>query len=142
MHINVPILIYRHCTCNYIPSVVPEIHCLLWDIFHVSSFAVVQLIGGDPENEPVIICLNGAPTNVIEAILLKYKLDLVCVDPAIRVIHGVAEACPRLLTVHVGAWIGVEIPCNCDLGVTNSIRKDALPDLLLHLAVNAPVLVP
>jgi hypothetical protein len=101
MYINVAILIYGYCARNYISSVVTEIHRLLWDIFHVCSFGVVQLIGWDPKYEPVIISLSGAPINVIKAILLKDPLDLISVHPAIRVIHAVPETCPRLLTVHV-----------------------------------------
>ena len=101
MHINVAILVHSYRPSNYISSVVSEIHRLLWDIFHVCSFGVVQLICWDPKYEPVIISLSGSPINVIEAILLKDKLDLVSVHPAIRVIHEVSKTCPRLLTVHV-----------------------------------------
>jgi hypothetical protein len=101
MHIYEAILIYGYCPRNYVSSVISEIHRLLWDIFDVCSFGVVQLIGWDPKYEPVIISLCGGSINVIEAILLKDKLDLVSVHRAIRVIHAVSETCPRLLTVHV-----------------------------------------
>jgi hypothetical protein len=99
MHINEAILIHSNCPSNHIPSVVPEIHCLLWDQFHVCSFCVVQLIGWDPKYEPVIISLINF--DVIEAILLKDKLDRIGVHSTISVINSVSEACPRLLTVHV-----------------------------------------
>ena len=101
MHINEAILIHGYCPSNHIPSVVPEIHRLLWDIFHVCSFGVIQLIGWYPKYEPVIISLRWCLRNVIKAILLKDKLDLVSVHPATRVIHAVSKTCPRLLTVHV-----------------------------------------
>ena len=101
MHIDEAILIHGYCPSNHIPSVVTEVHRLLWDIFHVCSFGVVQLIGWDPKYEPIIISLSGREINVIKAILLEDKLDLVGVHPAISVIHTISKACPRLLTVHV-----------------------------------------
>jgi hypothetical protein len=142
MHIDVAILIDGYCPRNYVSSVVSEIHRLLWDIINVCSFGVVQLIGWDPKYEPVIISLNGHLIYVTETILLKDKLDLVSVHPATRVVHEVSETCPRLLTVHVRARIGVELTRNGDFRVADSIRKDGLPDLLLHLAVNAFIPVP
>ena len=99
MHIDEAILIHGYCPSKHIPSVVPKIHRLLWDIFHVCSFGVVQLIGWNPKYEPVIISL--IQFDVIEAILLKDKLDRIGVHPAISVINSVSKACPRLLTVHV-----------------------------------------
>jgi hypothetical protein len=99
MQINEAILIDGDCSCNYIASVVTEVHRLLWDIFNVCSFGVVQLIGWDPKYEPVIISL--ILFDVIEAILLEVKLDRIGVNPAISVIYGVSKACPSLLTVHV-----------------------------------------
>ena len=99
MHIDKAILIHGYCPSNHIPSVVPKIHCQLWDQFHVCSFGMVQLIGWDPKYEPVIISLINF--DVIEAILLKDKLDRVGVHSTISVINSVSEACPRLLTVHV-----------------------------------------
>jgi len=142
MNIDEAILIHGYCPSNHIPSVVTEIHCLLWDIFNVCSFGVVKLIGWDPKYEPVIISLSGRAINVIEAILLKDKLDMVGVDPAIRVIHTASHSCPCLYAVHVGAWIGVELARNGDFRVADPIGKDALPDLLLHLAVDASIPVP
>jgi hypothetical protein len=142
MHIDVAILIDGYCPRNYVSSVVSEIHRLLWDIFHVCSFGVVQLIGRNPEYEPVIISLNWRLFYVRDAILLKDKLDLVSVNPATRVIQFVSKARPSLLTVHVRAWIGVELARNGGFRVANSIRKDTLPDLLLHLPVNALIPVP
>ena len=65
MHIDVAILIDGYCPRNYISSVVSEIYRLLWDIFYVCNFGVVQLIGWDPKYEPVIISLCGGSINVI-----------------------------------------------------------------------------